>query len=345
VDEDSARRFPRRVLLTLLRLAIGVGLLAYLAKTGIVDFRALGKLFTAWPITMAAMILLLVDSALMSARLSWLFRPHGLNLRFRISLELTLVGLFFATFLPGASGGDLAKLFYTARANSDRRLEIMTVVLLDRAIGMFSLLILPLLFAPMFLPFIRSVPALRALLWAVGLLASGAFTIFLLFLFSNSVVNRIPGSLLQRFTKSAIVQEVLGTIATYRRNHGVLFAALGASLLANLLLVLVTMLGLLAVAPSGWTPRMCLVIPIGHIVNSLPLTPGGLGVGETAFNALFNITGLRGGAEALLCSRIWMGLVGLIGFAFYLRGIRRKVFDEEVMADETGPLSGVASHI
>jgi uncharacterized membrane protein YbhN (UPF0104 family) len=105
------------------------------------------------------------------------------------------------------------------------------------------------------------------------------------------------------------------------------------------------MLGLLAVAPSGWTPRMCLVIPIGHIVNSLPLTPGGLGVGETAFNALFNITGLRGGAEALLCSRIWMGLVGLIGFAFYLRGIRRKVFDEEVMADETGPLSGVASHI
>jgi uncharacterized membrane protein YbhN (UPF0104 family) len=319
----------------LLRLAIGVGLLAYLARTGIVDFRALGKLFTAWPITMAAMILLLVDSALMSARLSWLFRPHGLNLRFRISLELTLVGLFFATFLPGASGGDLAKLFYTARANSDRRLEIMTVVLLDRAIGMFSLLILPLLFAPMFLPFIRSVPALRALLWAVGLLASGAFTIFLLFLFSNSVVNRIPGSLLQRFTKSAIVQEVLG----------VLFAALGASLLANLLLVLVTMLGLLAVAPSGWTPRMCLVIPIGHIVNSLPLTPGGLGVGETAFNALFNITGLRGGAEALLCSRIWMGLVGLIGFAFYLRGIRRKVFDEEVMADETGPLSGVASHI
>jgi uncharacterized membrane protein YbhN (UPF0104 family) len=82
---------------------------------------------------------------------------------------------------------------------------------------------------------------------------------------------------------------------------------------------------------------MCLVIPIGHIVNSLPLTPGGLGVGETAFNTLFNITGLRGGAEALLCSRIWTALVGLIGFVFYLRGIRRKVFDEEVVADETCP--------
>lgn len=325
------------MLLALLRLGIGVGLLAYLAKTGIVDFKALGKLFTAWPITVAAVILLLLDSALMSLRLSWLFRPHHLKLGLKISLKLTLVSIFFATFLPGAAGGDLAKLFYTARANRVRRVEIMTVVLLDRAIGMFSLLILPLLFVPMFFPFIRSVPALRTLLWAVGLLAFGAFTISLLFLFSKSLLNRIPGSLLQRFTKSAIVQEVLGTIATYRRNHGVLFAALGASLLANLLLVLVTMLGLLAVAPSGWTPRMCLVIPIGHIVNSLPLTPGGLGVGETAFNALFNLTGLRGGAEALLCSRIWMALVGLIGYAFYLRGIRRKVFDEEAIPDETCP--------
>ena len=44
-------------------------------------------------------------------------------------------------------------------------------------------------------------------------------------------------------------------------------------MLANLLLVLVTMLGALAVAQSGWTPRMFVVIPIGHIVNSLPLTP------------------------------------------------------------------------
>jgi glycosyltransferase 2 family protein len=326
------------MLLALLRLGIGVGLLSYLAKTGIVDLKALGKLFTAWPVTVAAMILLLLDSALMSLRLSWLFRPHHLKLRFAMSLELTLVSLFFATFLPGAASGDLAKLFYTARANRVRRIEIMTVVLLDRAIGMFSLLILPLLFAPMFLPFIRSVPALRTLLWAVGLLAFAALSAFLLSLFNESVVNRVPGTFLQRGARSAAVQEVLGTIATYRKHSEVLLAALGASLLANFLLVVVTMLGLLAVAPSSWTSRMCLVIPVGHIVNSLPLTPGGLGVGETAFNALFNITRLRGGAEALLCSRIWLGLVGLIGFAFYLRGIRRKVFDEEVLADERCPL-------
>ncbi len=338
---DSARRSAaRRLLLTLLRLAIGVALLAYLAKAGIVDFRALSKLFAVWPITFAAVTLLLIDSALMSVRLSLLFRPQGLNLRFGTSMELTLVGFFFAIFLPGAAGGDLAKLFYTARGTGGRRIEIMTVVLLDRAIGLFSLLLLPLMFAPMVAQLFPSVFALRSLLLIVGLLAFGVAAGFLVCLFSDSFINRVPGSALNRLTKNEFVHQVLGTIVTYRKNLGVLLAAIGASLVANLLLVFVTMLGVFAVAPSSWTPRMCLVIPIGHIVNSLPLTPGGLGVGETAFNALFNITGLRGGAEALLCTRIWTAMVGLIGYAFYLHGIRRNVFDEEVMADEMGSRPG-----
>ena len=92
---DSTRNAPiRRVVPTLLRFAIGAGLLVYLAKSGIVDFRALSKLFTAWRITFAAVTLLLIDSALMSVRLSWLFRPQGLNLRFGTSLKLALVGFF-----------------------------------------------------------------------------------------------------------------------------------------------------------------------------------------------------------------------------------------------------------
>jgi glycosyltransferase 2 family protein len=210
---------------------------------------------------------------------------------------------------------------------------------------LFSLLLLPLIFAPMFAPLIRSVLALQRLLLTVGLLAFGALAGLLLCLFTGSWISRIPGGALNRFTKNEFIRQALGTIATYRENSGVLFAALGVSLLANLLLILVTMLAVLVVAPSSLALRMCLVIPIGHSVNSLPLTPGGLGVGETAFNTLFNLTGLRGGAEALLCSRVWMALVGLLGFVFYLRGIRREVFAEEAMADETAAagVSGVRS--
>jgi glycosyltransferase 2 family protein len=335
IRRDSTRHAPlRRVVLTLFRLAIGAGLIVYLAKSGIVDFRAVSKSFTAWHITFAALTLLLIDNALMSVRLSWLFRPQGLNLRFGTSLKLSLVGFFFATFLPGAAGGDLSKLFYTTRGNGGRRIEIMTVVLLDRAIGLFSLLLLPLIFVPMFPQCLRSESALRSLLLTVGLLALGMTAGFLACLFSDRLMDCIPSITRNRLTENRVVRQIWGTITTYRKNSGVLFPALGVSLLANLLLVLVTMLGALAVAPSSWTPRMFLVVPVGHIVNSLPLTPGGLGVGETAFNALFNLTGLRGGADALLCTRIWTAMVGLIGFSFYVRGVSREVFDESVVTDE-----------
>jgi len=96
-------------------------------------------------------------------------------------------------------------------------------------------------------------------------------------------------------------------------------------MLANLSLIGVTALGMHLMNPSGLEMKMCLVIPMGYIANSLPLTPGGLGVGETAFNALFDITGLHGGAEALLCWRIWSVLVGILGLIFYLRGLRRSI--------------------
>jgi uncharacterized membrane protein YbhN (UPF0104 family) len=62
---------------------------------------------------------------------------------------------------------------------------------------------------------------------------------------------------------------------------------------------------------------------LGFIADNLPVTPGGLGVGETAFSALFLVAGLTGGAEALLCWRVWTALVRLLGLVFYLRGIDR----------------------
>src|SRR6201987_2277082 len=238
----------------LLRLAIGSGLLAYLAKSGVIDVRALSKLFTSWRITLAALTLLIVDSALMSVRPSWLLRPQGLNLRFGTSLKLSLVGFFFATFLPGAAGGDLSKLFYTTRGNGGRRIEIMTVVLLDRAIGLFSLLLLPLIFVPMFSQRLRSESALRSLLLTVGLLALGMTAGFLACLFSDPFISCLPSGAGNRLTKNRVIRQVRGAIAKYRKNLSILCAALGLSFLANLSLVFVTMLGAAALERFSWTP-------------------------------------------------------------------------------------------
>ena len=319
----------RRILFTLLRLGIGVGLLLYLVESKAIEPRILARMISLWPISLLAIALLLFDLVLMSWRLCCLFRARGMPLAFASSLQLTALSSFFATFLPGRAGGDVAKVFYASRENSGRRTEIVTILLLDRALGLFSLLLLPLLLAPFF-PSLLRVDAVRISLLTVALLAIAMLAAFLVCLFTPALVNRLMEGPLKRLPGRELVVRSLGTVAAYRRSPGSLGAALGISLADNLMAIGILGLGLLVVNPASLEAKLLVMVPMGEVVNSLPLTPGGLGVGEAAFNAFFSIAGMRGGAEALLCWRIWNALAGLLGLFFYLRGVRMRVLDSGI---------------
>lgn len=330
-SEDTQLDQPKRlrgILWALVRLAVGLALLVYLAESRLIDFAELTTLFTAWPITLAALALVFLDIFFMSVRLCWLFRPQNLRLPLLRSLDLTLVSSFFASFLPGAAGGDLAKLFYAAKENKGRRAEIVSIIAFDRAVGLFSILLLPLLFAPLFVPLIRSVPTLQILLAITAALAVAMLAAFLLCLHSQAQTTRIAEWSSRFLPGRQLPERVVATIGGYRGHWGILLAALAASLASNLTLIAATALAVLLIAPNSLSLKMCLVIPMGDVANSLPLTPGGLGVGESAFGALFKVAGLQGGAEALLCWRIWRALVSLAGLAIYLKGMRRAVFSD-----------------
>src|SRR5579863_931353 len=163
----------RKAAFVSIRVAFGVIILAYLAKSGQLNFSSLSRLLYAWPVTIAAAGFLLLDIFFMSVRASLLFRSARLSLSLVNSFQLNLVGFLFSTFLPGAAGGDIAKLVYATRENHGRRTVVATVLVLDRVIGLFSLVLLPLLFAPFFSDLIHSVPALRRVLYVDALLAIG----------------------------------------------------------------------------------------------------------------------------------------------------------------------------
>jgi glycosyltransferase 2 family protein len=320
------RAVPRKTFFLLLRVAIGIGVLAYLAKSGQINFSSLIRLFHAWPITLTALLFLLLDILMMSVRASLLFRTARLSLSLANSVQLNLVGFLFSTFLPGAAGGDIAKLVYATRENHGRRAEVATVLVLDRLVGTFSLVLLPLLFVPFFPDLLRSVSVLRRLLYIDALLAGFMLAAAALIMFFPLAGSRVSGLLGRWPGIKSIAVRVLDAMAIHGKAQSRLFLALLLSLLANLALIVVTGLGLYAVNPGSFSTRLALVAPVGHLVNSLPLTPGGIGVGETAFNALFKLTGLSGGAEALLCVRLWNVLVGLLGVVVYLFGMQRSVY-------------------
>ncbi|HWP45487.1 MAG TPA: lysylphosphatidylglycerol synthase transmembrane domain-containing protein [Blastocatellia bacterium] len=312
----------RRILYGVLRTAFGVGLLAYLGLSGAIDWSALAGLAIAWPVALAALVLLFLDLGVSAWRMCVLLGASGFHITLLSSFRLTLIGNFFNACLPGATGGDVIKIYYATEGNSGRRTEVMTVMLLDRAAGMFALLALPLIIAPLF-PQLLGSGVMRALLLTAALIAA-AMLAGAAVLSSKRVINsRFSPFRLLPFGK--YVERVIHTVHICCRKPGALLAATGISLLAHTLSIVVILLVAWAMIPAGFAWRMSIMIPLGLLANTLPLTPGGIGVGEVAFNRLFAEVGLEGGAEVLLGWRLLMLLASLTGLLFYLQGRRRFV--------------------
>jgi len=302
------------------RSALAIGLLAYLVFSDAIQWPTLLGLSAAWPLTLVAFVILCADTVVTAWRLCVLLKPRGMHLSLNASLRLSLIGLFFNTYLPGASGGDVIKIYYATTGNQGRRTELVTVMILDRVIGMFAMVILPLLIAPFFVPLIRASEVLRALLWLAAAVTT-AMILGILFISAEPVRNsRIMSRAFLRLPMGEYAQRVIDTIQTYWREPGTLLATVGISLLAHIMSVAVMLILYVAIRPGEFSWQMSMLIPMGFLVNTIPLTPGGLGVGETAFDSLFALAGLNGGAEMLLSWRILMLSLGLLGLVVYLQG-------------------------
>lgn len=319
----SSEHPARKIFWLLVRLVIAGALLAYLAKSGYITLRSISRPFTAWPIALAAIALILIDIAMMAQRLIWLYRPIGLTISWTKSFQVALVSFFFAVFLPGATGGDLSRLYYIAKDHKTRRSEIIIVSFFERGIGMLSLLLMPLMFAPFFAHAVSSTPALRNLLIISAALSFILIAGFFACVWFQPLMEKIAHAIFGIFPWKEWYGQVIRVVGGYRTSLGTVGAALAISIVANSLTVVGMVLAVLALDPSGLDLKMAIVIPLGFVANCLPVTPGGLGVGEAAFNSLFAVAGLRGGAEALICYRVWAAIVRLLGVVFYLRGIER----------------------
>ena len=74
------------------------------------------------------------------------------------------------------------------------------------------------------------------------------------------------------------------------------------------------------------------IAPIGFIVQALPISPGGVGVGEAAFAGLYKLSGRpqSRGVISRLSLRVVEWIIGLIGYMVYLRMKKElPVVDEE----------------
>ena len=189
---------------------------------------------------------------------------------------------------------------------------------------------------PLFPELLEKSAGLRAVLWVVTGIAAGTLAGTLL-CFSERVRQSAPVEwAIRRLPLGRYIGIVYDTLHAYREHPAPLFLAVGISFVAHILAMSVAMLASLATHPGEFAWKMCVVIPIGFAVNALPVTPGGLGVGEAAFNELFSLAGLTSGAEALLGWRVLTLLISPLGLLFYLQGRKRFVHETGKQADPEG---------
>ena len=271
--------------------------------------------------------------------------PYDLGGGVGLGFRLVTIGLFFNLFIPGGTGGDLMKIYYLSSVNRGRRVELATLVLLDRVLGLTAMLSLALLLTLPNLDLLEGHPALQAVAALAAAGVAGLTAVGLLALTQGDRIARMPAT---RFRAVSYLARSLTALAHFRGRLGSLFAVIGLAMLAQAIVIALFALTARAVLGTDELLVAGFLSGVGFVANALPLTPGGLGVGEAAFDQLFAMSGVAGGALVILGYRIATLPAGALGALFYAVGIREErrvlaVIGNENEIGSSSPASSPAS--
>jgi len=272
-----ARPSKRPKAANLLRISCGLALLAALYHWRFIDVAALQALLAHPVVLVRALAGALANLPLEAGRWHMLLRAQGLALPFTRTTRVFAMSLFFANFLPGAAGGDLIRGAYLYKAAQGRRTPALLSIALDRLLGFAAFVLLGLVAVA-----VRPAALHGVLGWsilALSLALVGALVaLFLLAPRAGRYARHMQPWL------AGIVTDLALALRLYARDRRCLGLAFLLSLsIAALAAVPVALIA--ATLPQGGLSILDYAIAALYalIANSLPVTPGGVGLGEAAF--------------------------------------------------------------
>lgn len=234
---------------------------------------------------MFALSLVLMGCTLILGIVRWrmVLRVQGFDLSFGRATEISLVAHFFNSFLLGTAGGDVMKAYYAARETHHKKTEAVLTVLVDRVIGLWSML----LFASvMMLPnrALFSSPSIRAPALVVLAMTAGA-TVFVYLAFRGGVSRAWGGArlFLRKLPKGDWFERTLDACRSFGRDPGFVTRTVAVSMALNTACVLQFMIVAQGLHINMSPIVMFLIVPMIVAISALPISPSGLGVRENLF--------------------------------------------------------------
>ena len=282
-NPDSSATSPLQKLKPFIRPAIALVLLFFLFRSGLLKLDELKSVLKNSRILFLGFILLLIQFLLFTWRWQIIIskaKPIGLWL----AMKMQMIGQFFNLFVPGGVGGDFVKALELSKSEGISKHVTMTSVLLDRILGLYCMIIFSFLF--LLIEFKNIDPTyfyISALL--LGVSSIGLF-------FSRRILNWLVSHF------STKEHQLLKKITDFLNNISNGLAQVVTPLNFTLITVIcfiaqilaVSFLYLVTVETTGQSPPFLVYFPLAcfaFMISSLPITPGGIGVGQAAFYFIF----------------------------------------------------------
>ena len=269
-----------------------------------------------------AFFLLLVTLFVASYKWWILLKSSKYDIPYKMSYYLYTTGLFFNIIMPGSAGGDIVKGIYLFKyVKNSQRTEALSTIILDRLIGLHALLAITFFSLVFSWNSFSNIFEIKIMFYGIlFLLFFIPIFIYLCIFFSKKIVN-----FLNKFNKSITnkLQEIIFKLAESTKIYkGKIFTLLICYFLSTINHVIqIFCFFIVSIILFGNYISLHDIFAcssLSLVINVIPLTPGGIGLGEGAFNfLLLNFseysTNLAYGSIFFITYRVLFTLISLTG--------------------------------
>ena len=294
---------------------LSIILVTYLIRSDKMSLELLLNINFHYTSVIYLLVILSLFSLFQMLRWHALIKTQRIHLPFMRCMSLYMVSQFFATFLPGSIGGDLVRSFYIIENSNTTKSKAVSTIIYDRIWGIYTFILIGSL-AFCYLTSVNdlipvSVNIIGYILFFLLCIASlllfyllsPASTIFLNGLIPQKLKNKIDFSALNE---------------NYRQNPKLLFYSFIFSVASSLLFIFSFYFIGAHLTDDIILSQSSFIVPLIVISNLIPLTPGGLGIGETTSDFLFQEFNINVGAEILILLRFWSLIIRLPGGILFI---------------------------
>lgn len=308
--------------LTIFKYVFALCVIVYLWQTGLLDLQAIKKSLSG-KASIYLIFILFVALGFNFLRFYLIIKTQRLVENVVIAWKVFWTGLFFNFLMPGGTGGDLIKGVYLVKENPNRKAELVTAIVYDRFVGLFTMVAMALTAMLMRTQVLNEQRDLKVLFFFMA-------TLWLGFLFFTSLMLIERG----RFKngKNSILKAIIIWDWQKKVHEAVLkvfelkvfLLAVVFTLICQVLIIFFFIVAANSSGVESNDPVIYFVVaPIGFILMAIPLAPGGIGIGQVAFAALYKYYSGSGTTAIVTSVSVYQILtfcLSFLGLYYYLVG-------------------------